>query len=289
MKKILLKLAYRLSNLFFQRIHNILVSAHDMKLDEMYSNLMKNSLNPFNKFGAKYFSQNEEDGLVLEIIKRLKLESGVFLEFGVGDGLENNSIILLAKNWRGVWLSGQKIAFSDGDISSKNLIFKQCWITKDSIVPQANNALKELIQNNQNFNLSYDLISIDLDGIDIYVLKELLKAGFSPSIFILEYNPRFPASLAWSVDYSEDFVWDGSDYSGSSLAAFCDVLQPEGYFLVCCSITGTNSFFVKNEFRNLFSEVPSDIEKIYHGPRYYLFENHGHKVSPRTVKSFVKF
>jgi hypothetical protein len=283
MKKILIKLAYKFTNLFLQRVHGLSAASFDLALINMYNQEIKNSKNPFNQFGAKYFSQNEEDGLIEEIFKRINIQSGIFLEFGVGDGLENNSIALLAKSWRGVWLSGQPLAFSKGDLKSKNLIFKKCWITRESIVSQANECLSLLGDNGK-----YNMISVDLDGVDIYVLKKLLENNFRPELFVLEYNARFPASVDWSVEYSPDFVWDGSDYFGSSLKAFANLLDSYGYFLVCCSVTGTNAFFVKKEFRNLFQEVPNEIENIYMPPKYYLFENHGHKVSPLTVKSLIK-
>ena len=46
--------------------------------------------NPLTKFGTKCFSQTDEDGLTLEILRRLGLEYGVFAEFGVGNGKENS-------------------------------------------------------------------------------------------------------------------------------------------------------------------------------------------------------
>jgi hypothetical protein len=45
---------------------------------------MRQSHNPFNKFGLKVFGQSDEDGLTLEIIRRLskinKITSNQFLE-----------------------------------------------------------------------------------------------------------------------------------------------------------------------------------------------------------------
>src|SRR6516225_11835412 len=64
--------------------------------------------NPLNRFGKKCFSQSDEDGITLEILRRIGvLESGVFAEFGVGDGTENNTLILAALGWKGFWVSGE--------------------------------------------------------------------------------------------------------------------------------------------------------------------------------------
>lgn len=50
---------------------------------------MNQSSNPLNKFGAKVFSQTDEDGITLEITRRIFGEAPQFFwEFGVGDGTE---------------------------------------------------------------------------------------------------------------------------------------------------------------------------------------------------------
>jgi hypothetical protein len=62
--------------------------------------------------GRRHFSQNDEDGILLEILRRLDIvDPRSFIEFGVGDGTENNTIILLAKKWRGAWVGGENLAF----------------------------------------------------------------------------------------------------------------------------------------------------------------------------------
>jgi hypothetical protein len=66
------------------------------RLRAEWSRSKEGTRNPLNRFGAKYFSQGEEDGLTLEIIKRLGIKNGTFAELGVGNGLENNTLILLA-------------------------------------------------------------------------------------------------------------------------------------------------------------------------------------------------
>lgn len=45
--------------------------------------------------GAKFFSQNDEDGILMHLLDRMSKPSGVFVELGVGDGLENNTLLLL--------------------------------------------------------------------------------------------------------------------------------------------------------------------------------------------------
>jgi hypothetical protein len=64
--------------------------------------------NPLLRFGEKYYSQNDEDGILLEIVRRIGLGSNAtFLEYGVGNGFENNTLIWLMSGWRGGWVGGE--------------------------------------------------------------------------------------------------------------------------------------------------------------------------------------
>ena len=47
------------------------------------------------RFGFKVHSQNEEDGIIQEIFRRIGVTNKKFIEIGVGDGLENNTLFLL--------------------------------------------------------------------------------------------------------------------------------------------------------------------------------------------------
>ena len=47
--------------------------------------------------GYSVYSQGDEDGILDEILRRLGITYGTFLEIGVGDGLQNNTAYLLAK------------------------------------------------------------------------------------------------------------------------------------------------------------------------------------------------
>ncbi|HEU5294219.1 MAG TPA: hypothetical protein VFU71_05485, partial [Burkholderiaceae bacterium] len=85
---------------------------------------------PLLAYGLKVYSQNDEDGLIEEILRRCQLTApGTFVELGVGDGTENNTLNLLLKGWRGVWLGGEPLALRpDG----QRLRFRQCWIDRDN-------------------------------------------------------------------------------------------------------------------------------------------------------------
>ena len=134
----------------------------------------KEHANPLNSFGKKCFSQSDEDGITLEIFKRLNnLKSGFFLELGVGDGTENNTLILLSLGWKGVWVGGSDLAFETS--SSKKLKFYKNWITVENILSIVNKGLNHLKVK------ELDLISVDLDGNDFHIVEKILHSGFQIS------------------------------------------------------------------------------------------------------------
>ena len=255
----------------------LIKSIRDLIIFQQNAELRHKHPNPLNSYGKKCFSQNDEDGITLEIIKRIGIKKGVFAEFGAGNGLENNTIILASLKWKGFWVGSEDIKFKYNN--SKNFQFIKSWITKENVLKFYNDSIKNLGEKKT------DVLSLDLDGNDIYILEELLKQIHHPSLIIAEYNAKFPPPIRFKIKYDAQFVWRADDYFGASLSEFVEVLKKYSYKLVCCnSHTGSNAFFIKNDFFDLFKDVPEEIEKIYVEPRYQLYERYGHPQSIKTIE-----
>lgn len=113
-----------------------------------------------------------------------------------------------------------------------------------------------------------DLLSIDIDGNDIYVWEEI--AVVNPRVVVIEYNAKFPPDLLWRQAYNRNHVWNGSDWHGASLKAMEEVGRKKGYALVGTNISGCNAFFVrKNLARELFLK-PLTAEMLYNPLRLGL-------------------
>ncbi len=241
------------------------------------------SANPLNAHGLKCFSQSDEDGITLEILRRMDaLDDGTFVEFGVGDGMENNTLILSSLGWKGVWAGGEKLAPRIDVEGAKRLAYLKSWITRGNVVDLLERGLTAIGR------AAPDVISLDLDGNDLHLVDALLAAGFAPKLFIVEYNAKFPPPVRWSVSYDEHHVWKSDDYFGASLASFVEVFERFGYRLVCCNAqTGANAFFVDRRHDAAFADVPTDIRSLYQGPRYWLYRNYGHARSVKTVETVI--
>jgi hypothetical protein len=239
--------------------------------------------NPLLAFGAKVFSQNDEDGLIEEICRRIDLgasgNSGSFVELGVGDGAENNTLNLLVQGWRGVWLGGVALA---SDRLSERLRFRQCWIDGESLVPTLREELAAA-------GIAHvDMASLDLDGNDWHFAQAMLDAAIRPALFVVEYNATFRPGTHWVMPYDAKHQWDGSAYFGASLAAFNALFDAHGYRLVACNLTGANAFFVRREFDAAFADVPANWRALYMPPNYLPYPGGGHPHGPRFIAAMLK-
>lgn len=96
--------------------------------------------------------------------------------------------------------------------------------------------------------------------------------------------------IKFKIDYDEDHRWIGGDYFGASRTGFHELFQNHDDFLACRDITGTNAFFVQNEFKSAFANIPAEIEKLYASPKYFLtgLNVSGHPPSLRTVRQMFR-
>jgi hypothetical protein len=213
--------------------------------------------------GRKIYSQGDEDGILEEIFRRIGTSSRRFLEVGVGNGLENNTLALLLKGWTGTWIdespqNGNKIRKRFGAmLKDGRLRFLEHRVTLEDLsgILEAVGSLEDL-----------DVLSIDIDGNDYHILTRM---PITARVLVLEYNARFAPPIEWVMAYNKDHTWDGSDYFGASLSSYTRLLAADR--LVGCSLTGVNAFFVRSDLlgENLFMG-PFTAETHYEPARYWL-------------------
>ena len=192
-------------------------------------------------FGYKVFSQTDEDGIINEIFKRIVTTNKQFLEFGVNTDF-NNTTYLLFNGWKGVWLESSKKKIIKIEEKYSSFIKNKKLKLFNKIIT-AENVNEELKFSKLNKNL--DLLSIDIDGNELYVLNELKI--INPRVIIVEYNAKFPPPVEKTIKYDPKFIWDYDDYFGSSLQLLENTLKKIGYVLVGCNALGVNAFFIKKE------------------------------------------
>jgi hypothetical protein len=221
---------------------------------------------------GKVFSQTDEDGITLEILKRIGISNSSCIEIGCGSGLENNSLILLAMGWNAIWIDGVELAF-DPQINPSKLIHSQSFVTRENIY-----ALVEGLS--QNLGSDIELITVDIDGNDGYIVQELLERGYRPSVFIVEINEVFPPPIVFKQNYSPNHVWDHTRNFGWSLQAFVNLFSESGYRLVACNPqTGVNAYFVRDDHSRFFEDIPTQVNELYVGRSIHPYKHRDHKLS----------
>ena len=228
-------------------------------------------------FGYKVYSQNDEDGIIQEIFRRIGTESKEFIEFGVQDGLECNSHYLLHQGWHGLWLEGDSGACTQIGHKFRPVIKEGVLKVVNAFITRENiEALILKNRNSHNDGASPDFLSIDIDGNDWYVWDAI--KSIKPRLVCIEYNGKFPPDYSWKQAYDAKHIWDGSDWQGASLKAMELLGKQKGYVLVGTNLTGVNAFFVRED---LFSKekflAGVTAEELYNPTRMELhFTAPGH-------------
>ncbi|MBE9664869.1 hypothetical protein [Mucilaginibacter boryungensis] len=239
--------------------------------NNLYQNPKYANSKRLNKHEYQVFSQYGEDGIIQEIFNRIGSTNQYFIEFGVQDGLECNTLNLLYKGWKGLWIEGSpqyadKIRATFNDmIGHGQLTIKNEFITAENI---------ESIFNSAGAPAELDLLSIDIDYNDYYIWQAI--TNFNPRVVIVEYNATFRPDTEFIVKYKSDTSGDGSSYFGASLLSFQQLADKKGYCLVSCSFAGTNAFFVRKDLIGDLFEAPFTAENHYEPTRYYLYYKAGH-------------
>ena len=237
---------------------------------------------PLEACAKKIFSQSDEDGITLEIVKRIGLSESCCIEIGCGNGLENNTLVLLATGWNAIWIDGVNLAF-DKNVNPAKLVYSQEFITRENVCGILSNLHKAS-------GKKVELISVDIDGNDGYIVETLLLGDFRPSVFIVEINEVFSPPIVFKQDYRADHVWDRSRNFGWSLQAFADLFSQHGYQLVACNPqTGVNAFFVRNDHMNAFSDIPNSLEDLFVGRTIHPFKHRDQKLrfDAQTIEHLI--
>lgn len=167
------------------------------------------------KYKANQFSQNGEDGIVAEVLRRLKIKTGVCVEFGATDGYYcSNTRALINQGWQAYMY--------ERDIKKDTQGIIKAEITPENV----NRILPD----------KCDLLSIDIDGNDFEVWRAYKGDA---KIVIIEINSDYPPEVR---EYDK-----GTSYTPMVLLGIAKC-----YFLLCH--TG-NLIFIKREYLELFPEI----------------------------------
>ena len=207
----------------------------------------------------KIFSQSGDDGIIQFLIDKLEIdyEHQNFIEFGVEDYSEaNTKFLLLNNNWSGLILDSSNENIEN--IKKKNFFWKfeleaiKCFIMKENI--------NSIITNSNMNKKKIGILSIDIDGNDYWVWKEINV--IDPLIVIVEYNSTFGFEKKISIPYKQDFERSKAHHSnlywGASIEALKFLAKQKGYKFLTTNSAGNNAYFIKE---NIFDKMKLDLKK----------------------------
>ena len=194
------------------------------------------------------YSQWGEDGIIDWLISKFPEIPKNFLEIGTQDYKESNTrFLLINRNWDGFLIEADKAAVKD--IKSQRIFWKHRLKVKNEFITKDN--ITNII-NKINVPKKLGLLSLDIDGVDYWVLKEL--SVLDPSIIICEYNSLFGQKKSVTVPYKKNYIREKEHYSnlyyGASIKAFIDLMKKRNYFLIGTNSAGNNAFFLKKKYLN---------------------------------------
>jgi hypothetical protein len=217
------------------------------------------------RYGFKVYSQNDEDGIIQEIFKRIGTTNRTFVEFGVETGVECNTTKLLAEGWRGLWIeSVQRYAVEIRKTFADKLGDGRLRITEGMVTAENINALLA----EKGITGEIDLLSVDIDNNDYWVWKAITT--INPRVVVIEYNAALRPPMSLVVPYDPVRAWDGSNFFGASLEALVRLGRDKGYSIVGCSFSGVNAFFVRSDVAGDHFLQPATAEEHYEPARYFF-------------------
>lgn len=216
----------------------------------------------------KVFSQNQEDGMIAEVFRRIGTTSRRFIEFGVEDGLECNSAFLLLQGWQGAWIEGS--AASAAKARAAFAGYPVEVVGRMITVENADSMITELARGQP-----LDLLSIDVDSIDYWLWRAITTV--KPRLVVIEYNATWPPFVRKTIAHDPALRGVGDNYFGASLGALEALGREKGYALVGCTLAGVNAFFVREDLVGDHFSAPFTAENHYEPPRYDLAGPSGHR------------
>jgi hypothetical protein len=198
------------------------------------------------------YSQRGEDGILAEILRRLHITNGFFIEFGAWDGIHlSNSRHLFDQGWSGAFIEAQADRYQDlirNYANSPNITCIREWVGYDRSQGKTLDQIADQYFPNQEI----DFLSIDIDGADYLIFESLER---KPKIICIEggfsWHPQFTTRVPDEIAFQN---------LQQPLAVVIEIGKKKGYQPICFT---QNTFFIRNDLYEAFSNIANDTVSLW--------------------------
>lgn len=195
-----------------------------------------------------YYSQNGEDGVVKYILDKLD-KNNWCCEFGAWDGkhLSNTFNLVEKNNYNAVYIEFDELKYNDLLNTVKE--YPKIIPIREKVGIDVN-TLDEILSNTE-IPKDFDILSIDVDGLDYLIWRTL--ENYTPKVVIIEINSGItPDWIFPEHDLNERTL---STNPNVNFSTCYDLGRKKGYSLIY--YTG-NMIFVHNDYKHLFNCYSDD-------------------------------
>jgi len=220
----------------------------------------------------KQGSQNGEDGIIKEVLKRLNITSGWVCEFGAINGIElSNTFQLVKKGFKAVMIEPVKQKFEGLLKTAKKYPNIIAFNKAIEYIKEFPNQLADILKETE-IPKDFDLLSIDIDSFDYQVWENF--EGYSPKIVIIEANPYMTGEHIFGDEDSED-IGKVFGAARTSIPAILKLGKSKGYTYF--GLVGGNTFWIRNDLSAALGdlipskeEVKKEIKDLYGKNKAFL-------------------
>lgn len=201
------------------------------------------------------YTVDGEAGMISHIFERIGLQSRVAVEFGAGDGLSwsNTARLWRDEGWKALLIEPEADRFEqlEGNALPFDTICRQGFVR-----PEGPDSIAEILKDYPDID-GVDLMSIDIDGDDWFILEKL---ECRPRVIVIEFNPTVPPHVEIrQAELGETF--------GASLLAITRLASTIGYRFI--GATRCNAFLViEPEASAAFNDYENDLGVLFPRENY---------------------
>ncbi len=176
-----------------------------------------------------------------KLLSLLDINKGYAVDIAASDGFTQSSTLGFFKrnDWSGLAVEMDSKKFASLAFIYSN--FPNVRLAKNKVTPV--NIVDLLVC--YDTPKQFDLLNLDIDSYDLYVIEAMLNGGFRPKVISMEINEKIPTPIFFTVDYHPSHYWTMDHFFGCSLQAAVTIVKPFGYILQ--NLVYNNAIFVRSD------------------------------------------